>query len=190
MQPSNENTSRIFLNEFVEQRLQKAVETDGETLDLGCGDLPMEGAIGVDYVANPWVDVVWNLEQFPYPIPTNCAKRIVASHIVEHIKPWLFIDVMNEWWRIAKHGCELIISTPYAGSPQFWQDPTHIKGFNEVTFAYFDPMEKTIGDGLYKIYRPKPWFMKESKWNMAGNLEVLLIKRLDDPSYHKVERKT
>ncbi len=180
-----------MIKDAILKQLTDAVEGEGVAFDFGCGDLPAKGAIGVDYVENEWIDIVLDLEKTPYTdIPSNCAKLIIASHIVEHIKPWLFIDVMNEWWRILKKGGQLVISTPYAGSAGFWQDPTHIKGFNEMSFAYFDPLEKNCGDTLYKIYRPNPWMLKEQHWNMSGNLEILLLKRLDDPSYHKVTRTT
>ena len=37
-------------------------------LDLGCGSLKVEGAVGLDNVSIPNVDIVHDLLDFPYPI--------------------------------------------------------------------------------------------------------------------------
>ena len=37
-------------------------------LDLGCGPIKLNGAIGLDNVALPNVDIVHDLLNFPYPI--------------------------------------------------------------------------------------------------------------------------
>lgn len=159
----------------------------GVIIDLGCGENKTEGAIGIDVRPLKGVDIVWDLEKIPYPLPDECAHLLIASHIVEHLKPWLFIDIMNEWWRILKPDGKLMISTPYANSPGFWQDPTHIKGFSEISWAYFDPFppKDLVSDDLYSIYKPKPWKIDKNYWNVLGSLEVSLIKRREDPSYYK-----
>ena len=149
-------------------------------IDLGCGEAKQLGWIGIDIRPVKGVDLVWDLEKMPYPLPPECANLLMASHLVEHLKPWFFIDIMNEWWRILKYEGQLMIATPYGGSPGFWQDPTHINGCNETTWDYFDP----FGQGLYKIYKPKPWKIEKSLWNMQGNIEVVLAKRREDKSYY------
>ena len=37
-------------------------------LDLGCGSLKVEGAVDLDNVSTPNVDIVHDLLDFPYPI--------------------------------------------------------------------------------------------------------------------------
>ena len=37
-------------------------------LDLGCGDNKVEGAVGLDNIALPEVDIVHDLLSFPYPL--------------------------------------------------------------------------------------------------------------------------
>mgnify|MGYP001567896448 CR=1 FL=1 len=166
----------------------------GVKIDLGCGEFKTQGTIGIDKRNVKGVDIVHDLEMIPYPLPNECASLLIASHVIQQIKPWLFVDVMNEWWRILKIGGELMISTPYAGSFGFYQDPANIKGFNEAWIAYFDPLENIYSHGeLYKVYRPKPWKIKIHTFNAErrefmntmGNLEVVLEKRREDSSYYK-----
>lgn len=125
-------------------------------LDIGCGGAKQEGYVGIDIRALPGVDVVHDLERFPWPFSDNEFDYARCSHVVEHITPHkgVFIEFMNEAWRILKEGAQLVIATPYAGSTGYWQDPTHINPCNEYTFEYFDP---TCVNGFYNIYKPKPW---------------------------------
>ena len=181
---------RAVIPDHIQKKLQEASEAEiGVRLDLGAGDMQQEGFIGIDKVPSPYVDIQMDLEDLPYPIPDNCAQLLMAGQIVEHLKPWLFMDIMNEWWRITKPGGQLMIGTPYAGSMNFWQDPTHVHGFNELSFKYFDPLDATWGNAFYSIYKPKPWKLEKNTWDSTGNLEVLLTKIPDDPSYHKKDIK-
>lgn len=158
----------------------------GVVLDLGCGEFKNENAIGIDKRPLKGVDVVHDLEVLPYPFPDECATILIASHVVQQLKPWLFVDIMNEWWRLLKVKGQLMVSAPYADSFGFYQDPANVKGFNEATFAYFDPLENLYSKGeLYKTYRPKPWKITFHAWNNTGNLEFVLEKRKDDPSYRR-----
>ena len=154
-------------------------------LDLGSGGNKIgPDWVGIDSQALPGVDVVHNLEEVPWPLPDECASVAVASHLIEHINPANngIIKFFNEVWRVLKFDGELAITTPYAGSYGFWQDPTHVKGFNEASFYYFDPLHPS---GYYRFYKPKPWKIKESIFHRNGNLEIILIKRRLDPSYEK-----
>ena len=165
-------------------------EKSGIRLDIGCGGNKQgPNWVGIDYRPIPGiVDIVHDLETFPWPLPDECAQVAIASHVVEHINPakGTFISFMDEVWRVLQYGGEFGIATPYAGSHGYFQDPTHINPCNETTFAYFDPLDQMTGGQLYRIYQPKPWQIKPGSLhlNKNGNLEVVLIKRRDDESYH------
>ena len=146
----------------------------GILLDIGCGGRKHnEKFVGIDKRDLPNVDIVHDLETFPYPLPDESCLTIIGSHIVEHIKPWLTFDLMNELWRIMMPNGQLALSTPYAGSSEYFQDPTHVNPFNQVTFQYFDPRYP-----LYNEYRPKPWRIAIGfpVWQTTGNLEAVMSK--------------
>lgn len=142
-------------------------------LDIACGGNKQEGFFGIDIRPLPGVDLVHDLEKFPWPLESNRFIIAVASHYIEHIKPWLSIEFMGEVWRVLQVGGTFCAATPYPGSRGFWQDPTHCNGWSEVTFQYFDPEYP-----LYQIYKPKPWKIKKGfpVWQPNGNLEVILEK--------------
>jgi len=149
----------------------------GIRLDIGCGNDKQKGFVGLDKRPLPEVEIVHDLEIFPYPLPDECCLIIVGSHIIEHIKPWLTIDLFDELWRIMQPGGELLLATPYAGSRPFWQDPTHCNGFSETTFQYFDSKSP-----LYGIYKPKPWNIRAGfpVWQANGNLEIIMEKAAEE----------
>lgn len=60
-------------------------ERQGIQLDLGGGYAPQEGFVNMDIRPLPTVDIVWNFERFPYPLPDECCIRVMASHVIEHI---------------------------------------------------------------------------------------------------------
>jgi len=148
----------------------------GIKLDIGCGANKQAGFVGIDLRDLLSVDIVHDVESYPWPLPDECVSFAVASHLVEHINPakGIFLGFMNEVWRVMKVGGQFMIALPYAGSFGYWQDPTHCNGCNEATWAYFDPEHAS---GLYNIYTPKPWKINQNVWQINGNMEVVLEKR-------------
>ncbi len=59
----------------------------GIKLDLGGGASPQPGFVNIDYRDLPQVDIVHNLELFPWPLPDESCSLVMASHILEHIDP-------------------------------------------------------------------------------------------------------
>lgn len=59
----------------------------GVKIDLGCGANKLPSFIGVDIRPLPGVDIVCDLERFPWDIPSECASLVVSSHVLEHINP-------------------------------------------------------------------------------------------------------
>jgi len=144
----------------------------GIKLDVGCGEGRQEGFVGLDKRKLKTVDIVHDAEKFPYPLPAGSCSVILCSHLIEHIKPWLMIDLFNELWRLMQVNGQLMISMPYGWSFGFLQDPTHCNPCNEATWTYFDP-----DNPLYAVYRPLPWKIVRNTYFATGNMEVILEKR-------------
>lgn len=167
----------------------------GIQLDIGCGGNKQPNFVGIDIRDLPGVDIVHDVNLHPWPLPDECVTRAMTSHLVEHIPPvavlesgtrFPFLEFMNEVWRVCKPGAEFMLSLPYASSPGFAQDPTHVNPCNEVTFAYFDPLHHTK---LWDIYQPKPWYYRYVSFDPMWNLEVLLLRYSNEESEWERERK-
>ena len=125
-------------------------------LDLGCGPSKQgEDWIGMDARKLPGVDIVYDIEDTPWPIPTNSTVSVVCSHVLEHIDPKRFLAVMDEMHRICRDGAQIFVSGPYGVGYRFQQDPTHCRPLVEATFLYFDSMHP-----LWEVYRPKVFHLE------------------------------
>lgn len=144
-------------------------------LDVGCGFNKQPGFLGMDKRNVAGVDIVHDVEVFPWPFVDGSCSVVLMSHLVEHIKPWLQIDLMNEAWRVLEENGLLMISTPYATSFGYLQDPTHCSPWNEATVTYF-----IKGQPLYEVYRPSPWVDERISYQKQGNMEIALRKVVDD----------
>jgi SAM-dependent methyltransferase len=119
-------------------------------LDLGCGPVPAEGFLGVDIEPGPGVAYECDLQKFPWVFwwnnddgqragqtaQNNSVDGAVSSHLVEHLPD--LVGFMRELWRVMKPGARVEISHPYQFNVRAWQDPTHVRCINEVSWFYFD----------------------------------------------------
>jgi len=158
----------------------------GIRLDIGAGENGQPGFVTLDKRKLPNVDLVWDLERFPYPLPDECCLTIIGSHIVEHIKPWLMIEFMDELWRIMKIGGQLAFVHPYGVNSLFVQDPTHCNPCNAATWQYYDPSYP-----LYDVYSPSPWRIEKGfpVWQQSGVMEVIFCKMTESEAKKRIEER-
>ena len=105
-------------------------------LDIGCGKNKIEPhAVGVDRHPEACVDIVCDLDSFPWPILDNVATKIYLSHIVEHLND--LTAAMAEVHRIARPGATVIVTTPHFSSHNSYVDPAHRLHLSCFSFDYF-----------------------------------------------------
>ncbi len=172
-------------------------------IDIGCGQAKQKGFVGMDIRRMPGVDVVHDIESYPWPFPDSCASIINASHIIEHIPPvsyrlevtrgtppltayGVITDVklhrekglllfMDEMHRVLENEGQAWITCPYGWSHGFVQDPTHTKPINESFFEYFTPRSPNGAiSQLYGIYTPRPWGWVRMEYDQGGNMIAVL----------------
>jgi len=103
-----------------------ASPSDGarDALNIGCGDHRIEGVIGCDIDGNAAaVDVVCDLNVYPYPFADGSFQRIVCRDILEHLD-----DVprtIAELHRLLKPGGTVEVRIPHFTSMDAYADPTH-----------------------------------------------------------------
>jgi predicted SAM-dependent methyltransferase len=56
----------------------------GISLDIGCGENKQPGCVGIDVRSLDGVDIVHDLQKFPWPLPTESVSFALASHLIEH----------------------------------------------------------------------------------------------------------
>lgn len=111
-------------------------ETKARLLDLGCGKKKRQGAIGVDIIWNEQVDVVHNLNSYPYPFEASQFDDVLLDNALEHLDD--IVKTLEEIWRVCAPGAVVNIQVPYFRS-HYAIDPTHKHYFASHSFYYFDP---------------------------------------------------
>src|SRR5580658_1146488 len=140
--------------------LSKAIEESAETiahvintefprkLNLGSGKDWREGYLNADFDAYWEPDVVLDFSQ-PLPIgkplesqrfgtialENNSFDEIISNDVLEHIPS--LMTAMTSCLNLLKVGGLFRISVPYDLSWGAWQDPTHVRAFNERSWLYY-----------------------------------------------------
>jgi predicted SAM-dependent methyltransferase len=105
-------------------------------LDLACGHRKQVGFLGVDKIKVDDVDIIMDLEIYPWKWKDGEIDEIYCSHYIEHVTD--LFKFMDECWRILKKGGKMTVISPYYNSVRAWMDPTHKRAISEFTFCYFN----------------------------------------------------
>jgi predicted SAM-dependent methyltransferase len=109
-------------------------------LEVGAGDNPSrprlnEKIIHLDRIKNKDIEVIHDLDKFPYPFKNEEFDEILCFNILEHVSE--LIKTMKELNRILKKGGIMKIKVPLFPSMYSVVDPTHKNFFVYNTFDYF-----------------------------------------------------
>lgn len=140
-------------------------------LNVGCGPAPLEGAVNLDMTDGPGIDVVHNLDVFPWPFEDSSFDEVRAIQVFEHVgEP---VGFMNEAWRVLVPGGLLMIYVPHWKSQNSFTDPTHKRHCTEETFDYWCP-GTPLGDRLGIPMRNGCSFHKEYVTRVGDDLHAML----------------
>lgn len=144
-------------------------------INLGCGTDALQGFLNVDKAPCPGVDLVHDLESYPWPFPDNQFEEVVAIHLLEHLPNT--IQTLEELYRIAQNEARIVIRVPYWNCWHSIGDPTHLKAFHQKSFDFFDPRKRSCRERPYyskaRFNIEKVWFWRplvaERGWIRIGN---------------------
>ena len=108
-------------------------------LDLGCGRHKRPGAIGIDRVDLPGVDIVADIEEGLGFLPDACADEVYAFSCLEHMQN--FEHLVAEIVRVLKKDGRAVVQVPHFSNPYYYSDPTHKRFFGLYSFYYFVEMK-------------------------------------------------
>jgi len=165
-------------------------------LNLGCGNRLLQ------YYADEWfltsaflqhekrqipdgpeADVLWDLNDLPWPWPDNRFNRIEAWAVFEHLKLDL-VEALDECWRILTPNGKLHVKVPYWKSYRAHKAPDHRwHGWEPGVFDYFDPRTK-YGRG-YDAVSARKWRIESKGWTDKDHhaFYATMYKRLDEEQW-------
>lgn len=126
-------------------------------LDIGCGvnkhkENPDDVVIGMDRVSLPSVDVIHDMEKFPYPFKDKEFDKVVMHQTLEHVSKenMANVKIIEEIYRILKSDGILEVDVPLGEC--FYYDPTHK---NYVSYWYWLYFSKDFPLNYYTTVRFK-----------------------------------
>lgn len=188
----------------------------GIKLELGGGKDPQPGFFNIDILDLPEVDLIWDLERTPWPLPDNCVLSAISSHVLEHLnphpgdkrlQPLVQLLVKKKIFTQAEADTEL--GSPGPGfmnvMDELWrvckvgarfafvcpnaESPGMYQDPTHINFINNTTMryfDPTDESGLYSFYRPKPWRILMCDYEINGNIECILKKLPWDKSYGEI----
>jgi SAM-dependent methyltransferase len=150
-----------------------APQVQAKGLNLGCGKDIKEGFVNLDWAPTPGVDVVHDLDSYPWPFGDEAFETILAMDVYEHVdKP---LEFMWECWRFLKVGGSLGLRTAAWDAKDSYRDPTHKRFLTENSFDYFCP-GNWIFEKYGETYARGKTFEKKSVARVGDNYEFVLVK--------------
>lgn len=107
---------------------------EGLKINLGCGNIFIEGFVGIDNSLFSKADKIMDLEDV-WEIEDNSVEYIIANDIIEHLSNP--IHTMNEIWRVCRDGAIAELQIPTTDGRGAFQDPTHRSFWNANSFCYY-----------------------------------------------------
>ena len=112
-----------------------------EILDIGCGNNKFKRfgchVTGIDIVDLPGVNIIHDMEQFPYPFNDSSFGKIIMQHSLEHVSKenYTNIKIIDEAHRLLIPQGQLIVEVPIG--QWFNYDPTHKNYVGYWYWKYF-----------------------------------------------------
>lgn len=105
-------------------------------LNIGGGDVKLEGFVNLDYDKHSNPDYAIDLEKDRFPFEDNTVEAVVAHHILEHLGEGYF-HCLQEIYRVCKHGALIDVRVPHHRHDSFASDPTHRRPITIVGLQLF-----------------------------------------------------
>lgn len=104
-------------------------------LNAGCGQKKLDDAVNLDITPDINPDVLHDLNEFPWPLPSNHFREVFFYDVIEHLED--IVVVMEEIYRICRGGAAVHITVPHFSCSNAFTDPTHRHYFGYSSFEYF-----------------------------------------------------
>ncbi len=124
---------------------------DGLRINVGCGELPLEGYINVDARPGGGIDVVADVRALPF-VPGS-VRELASAHVVEHFREYELRSRVLPHWRtlLRPDGCVRIVCPDWeAMLARLASGAMTLADFKRITFG----AQEYDGDDHFAMYTP------------------------------------
>lgn len=150
-------------------------------LNLGSGDDYKEGYVNLDWNPRYRLDVMHDLDVFPYPFEDNEFDEIYTSHVLEHVEN--LTATLKELERITKPGGIVHIRVPHFSNGYGYSDLSHKRFFGWTSFDGFFNGYLNV-DLDFKIIMKRYNFIAYG-WKKINKLVSWIFNSLIPPKYYE-----
>lgn len=93
-------------------------------------------------------------------------ERIIANDVLEHVQD--VVTMMTNFLILLQEGGELHLQVPYDLSYGAWQDPTHVRAFNEKSWLYYTEWAWYVGWDTHRFEMVELEFRSEPDNPLGG----------------------
>ena len=114
-------------------------------LNLGCGNIKIDGFLNVDVSEVCKPDMVLDLEKTPWPWKDSVVEEVRLIHVLEHLgaDTNIFLNIMKELYRVCKDNAKITIHVPHPRHDVYLIDPTHVRPILPETLELFSKAKCT-----------------------------------------------
>ena len=156
-------------------------------LNLGCGNVRLDGYINFDLIRFDEVDVVGDGLKLPFK--DNVFDEIRAIQVLEHFENPC--DILDEMWRVVKRDGKVYVQIPLAGSGTAHLDLSHkfkTDGYvwSQILSGYFESISFSA-EGLKHQFVNDKWKQRllnqisDGYWDLAQNIMFKCSSIKDNP---------
>ncbi len=109
-------------------------------INLGCGADYRQGWLNIDRYESTRADLIFNLEQTPWPLETSGAEVVLLKHVLQQLgsRTDRFLAIICELYRISKPNGLVEIHVPHPRHDDFLGDPAQVRPILPETLRCFD----------------------------------------------------
>jgi SAM-dependent methyltransferase len=104
-------------------------------LNLGCGDKPKAGYVGIDRFPCRAAELLCDFDRI-LPFKDGSVEAVDLDNVVEHVAD--ILAFMREISRVCRDGARISVVTPHFSSWDSWRDPTHRRHLSYFSMDHFD----------------------------------------------------
>lgn len=142
-------------------------------LNLGCGRDVKEGFINIDKEKYEEIDILCNLGHEKLPFGDNSVDYVYAKSFIEHLDTYEMAFLLEELYRVCKHGAFIEFIVPHYLSPSSCR-VFHKQRISEGYFNDYD-VNKTHSSLEGKKYFKISWRMNYQRYRPKGMPFFLIL---------------